>query len=153
MTLHSLYYLYKNQNINRMKKLIYSFLIIVALVSCSKNENHIDSKSQILGEWDLMYAAPILLLKKKSFNSGKSDLAITGIRLDGKWGQSIAGWDDEATVEFKYSLTDQNRTLTIIYEDDVILDFDILKLDEKTLMIQSRFGEQEPYLLHFMRSI
>lgn len=153
MTIHFLYYLYKNQIINRMKKLIYSFLVIVILVSCSKNENHIDSKSQILGEWDLIYAAPILHLKKKSFNFGKSELAITGIRLDTKWGGAITAWDDEATVKFKYSLSDDNKILTIIYEDNAILDFDILELDEKTLMIQSRFGEQEPYPLHFMRPI
>ena len=134
-----------------MKKLIYSIFIIVVLGSCSKNENHIDSKSQILGEWDLIYAAPILHLKKKSFNFGKSELAITGIRLDTKWGGAITAWDNEATVKFKYSLSEDNKTLTIIYEGNAILDFDILKLDETTLMIQSRFREQEPYPLHFMR--
>ena len=124
-----------------MKNLIYSVFIFITLLSCSKSDINIDTKSQLLGKWKLNVPSDVIDLKKKTFNFGKSELGITGMRLDGKWGNLISRWDEKAEIKYDYYLSDDNKILNIKYEDDQLLRYDIIELNKNKLIIKLRINK------------
>lgn len=137
-----------------MKNLIGSLLILMTLFSCSKSDTEYNPEAPILGKWKL--SSPINNnpelqdVKEQFFVFDTDKIGIRGIRLNGKFGGSLASWDRNATIKHDYSLSNNNKILNINYEDGEIVDFDVLKLSKDSLIIE--FKNYNIGSLHFSRS-
>lgn len=125
-----------------MKKLIGLPLILITLFSCSKSEIDFNPEETILGKWELItpdYKDPLIgEIKERSFNFVKDSVGIRGIELLGRWGGAIVAWDRNATIQSEYTLSEDEETLSINYEDAKLFHFDILKLNKRSLKIKSK---------------
>ncbi|MCA5004781.1 hypothetical protein [Sphingobacterium bovistauri] len=122
-----------------MKKLFGLLLILMTIFSCSKSEIDFNPEEPIFGKWELKTSIDNSFLgdiKEYSFVFDTANLGIRGIRLNGKWGGAIAGWNGNATTNHDYSLSDDKKKIYIHYEGE-LLDFDIIKLDKTSLIIIS----------------
>lgn len=125
-----------------MKYLTGSILILILLFSCSKDEIEFDPEAPIIGKWELttelnnefVYRG----VKEHFFNFDSDTLGIRGIRLNGKFGILIAAWDGNVTSFHDYSLSDDSKVLSINYEDDEVLNYDVLELNKNSLRIKRK---------------
>ncbi|WP_160069615.1 hypothetical protein [Sphingobacterium bovisgrunnientis] len=125
-----------------MKNLIGTILILITIFSCSKSDIDFNPEDPILGKWELISPANddtfIGEIKERSFNFGKDSVGIRGIEFSGRWGGAIAAWDRNATIQSEYTLSEDEETLSINYEDVKLFHFDILKLNKRSLKIKSK---------------
>jgi len=128
-----------------MKKLFGLLLILMTIFSCSKSEiEEVDFNPEepILGKWELISPANddtfIGEINERSFNFGKDSVGIRGIELLGRWGGAIVAWDRNATKQSDYTMSEDEETLSINYEDVKLFHFDILKLNKSSLKIKSK---------------
>lgn len=125
---------------NPMKNPISILFVLFTLFSCSKSDNEITPEKLILGKWELSSAIPwnpyLREIKERSFSFDTANVGIRGIRLNGKWGGLLAHWDQNGTVKHEYSLSKNNKILSINYEDGEIVTFDVIELNEVSLIIK-----------------
>ena len=137
---------------NPMKNLISILFVLFTLFSCSKSDNEITPEKLILGKWELFPTPTNHLLgdvKEMSFSFDTANVGIRGIRLNGKWGGFLAHRDRNGTVKHEYSLSEDNKILSINYEDGEIVTFDVLLLNQVSLIIKHKYKDFGN--LHFIR--
>lgn len=126
-----------------MKNIIGLLFILMTSFSCSKSDIEANHETSILGKWELISPQNedtfLGVIKEQYFDFSKANLGIRGIRLDGKWGSFLSSWDRNATIKHDYSLSKDNKTLTINYENGEILDFDVLTLNKNSLIISAKY--------------